>query len=267
MNRSIAILGCGWLGLPLAKHFIKQGFPSKGSTTSAKKLAELDQVGIAPYLIELSETGIKGDIDGFLKDVEVLVINVPPRLRSGQGENYVKKMQLLHRAIGASRVKKVIFASSTSVYGDVEGEVTEKTPPHPITESGKQLLACENLFRKDRRLQTTIVRFGGLIGPKRHPVTLLSKRTGLTNGHHPVNLIHLNDCVRILHEIIANNWWNETLNAVHPEHPTKEEYYIKEAKKRGVQRPEYKGNNSKKGKIVSSDTLINVKGFTFSTTL
>ncbi|SHI60763.1 SDR family oxidoreductase [Pseudozobellia thermophila] len=267
MTKSIAVLGCGWLGLPLAQHFLKQGFRVKGSTTSEEKLPLLERSGIPSYLIQLFETEIKGDIRAFLTDVDILVINVPPRLRNGKGQNYVKKMRLLLQAIDASTVKNVIFVSSTSVYGAAEGEVTEKTRPKPVTESGRQLLVSEKLFGKNHKFQTTVVRFGGLIGPKRHPVTMLSKKSSLTNGHHPVNLIHLNDCVRILYKIIAEDWWDEILNAVHPEHPTKEEYYIDEAKKRGIPLPVYKGDNSRKGKIIRSETLINVKGFTFTTTL
>jgi 3-hydroxyisobutyrate dehydrogenase-like beta-hydroxyacid dehydrogenase len=33
-NKSISILGCGWLGVPLAKHLIQKGFSVKGSVTS-----------------------------------------------------------------------------------------------------------------------------------------------------------------------------------------------------------------------------------------
>ena len=38
----IAIIGCGWLGLPLAKKLIKENFIVKGSTTSKEKISVLD---------------------------------------------------------------------------------------------------------------------------------------------------------------------------------------------------------------------------------
>ena len=50
-------------------------------------------------------------------------------------------MKLLHVVIAHSTVQKVVFVSSTSVYGDLEGIVTEETEPKPSTESGKQLIA------------------------------------------------------------------------------------------------------------------------------
>ena len=41
----ISILGCGWLGLPLAKALIENGFSVKGSTTSTDKLTALENAG------------------------------------------------------------------------------------------------------------------------------------------------------------------------------------------------------------------------------
>lgn len=260
-------MGCGWLGLPLAKTLLSEGNKVHGSTTSKHKLPLLKMVGVTPYLISISEEGIQGDIANFLKGVDCLIINVPPKLRGGSTENYIKKMQWLHKAVRISSVHKVIFVSSTSVYGNIDGEVTESTDPKPTTESGKQLLAVENHFKNDRERQTTIIRFGGLIGPKRHPVTMLSKRKNLSNGTMPVNLVHLTDCIRTITEILANNWWSETFNSVYPYHPAKELYYTSEALLRDLEPPEYKPNNSSKGKIVHAYNLINVKGFKFTTTI
>jgi 3-hydroxyisobutyrate dehydrogenase-like beta-hydroxyacid dehydrogenase len=47
----ISILGCGWLGLPLAKVLVKNGFSVKGSTTTQDKILVLKQLGVDPFLI------------------------------------------------------------------------------------------------------------------------------------------------------------------------------------------------------------------------
>ena len=219
-------MGCGWLGHPLANSFVLDGYRVHGSTTSEEKLISLKKDGIVPFLISFHEDRIEGDISSFLKDIELLVINIPPKLRGVNRENYVKKIELLHREIKNAAVKKIIFVSSTSVYGDIEGEVTEETIPQPTTESGKQLLAAEKVFSEDNNLQTTILRFGGLIGPNRHPITMLSGRKELSNGSAVVNLIHLDDCIRIILAVFENSWWNEVINGVHPDHPTKRKYFL-----------------------------------------
>ncbi|WP_076456829.1 SDR family oxidoreductase [Zobellia uliginosa] len=267
MNNTIAIMGCGWLGLPLAKTFISKGYRVKGSTTSESKLDALSGQGIEAFQISLSETAITGDIHSFLSNTDVLILNVPPKLRGGNSENYVQKMKLVHDAILASTIKNVIFVSSTSVYGDIDGEVTEKTPPRPSTESGRQLLECERLFQNEEEFKTTVIRFGGLIGPNRHPVTMLSKRKNLKNGKAPINLIHLNDCIEIILQIVTKNWWAELFNAVFPYHPTKIEYYTLQAHKNRIQPPEYDNDTRAKGKLIHSQTLTNVKKFKFTTTL
>ncbi|WP_299530023.1 SDR family oxidoreductase [Ulvibacterium sp.] len=267
MSKSIAIIGCGWLGLPLAKSFLNIGYTVHGSTTSKEKLSSLAEAGIRPYLISLSEEGPKGPVSDFLQDVDSLIINVPPKLRGGNQGNYIGKIQGLYNAIKTSSVQQIVFVSSTSVYGNIDGEVTEDTVPKPATESGRQLLITEAIFRNDNELRSTIVRFGGLIGPNRHPVTMLSGRTGLANGIAPINLIHLNDCIDILRNIVEQRWWNEVFNGVYPDYPSKAEYYAVEAKKRGIPGPEYSKETVKRGKKVQSSKLILVKKYRFNTSI
>ncbi|MBT8184954.1 MAG: SDR family oxidoreductase [Eudoraea sp.] len=268
MNRAIGVMGCGWLGLPLAKALLNKNHRVYGSTTSEAKLQILKHEGIVPFKIVLGEKNIQGAISAFLAPLEVLIINVPPKLRGkGQKENYVRKMKLLKEAILKSGIKKMVFVSSTSVYGNVEGEVTEKTATEPVTESGKQLLASEELFRNSEIFQTAILRFGGLIGPERHPITFLAGRDGLDNGDEYINLIHLNDCIQMIQFIIDNDSWNETYNGVFPEHPIKRIFYTSAALKRGLPPPKYALKNSKnRGKRVKSKNILN-NNYRFSTPL
>lgn len=260
-------MGCGWLGLPLARSLIRDGYRIHGSTTSYEKVERLEKGGIRPFIIALHEHSVVGDIQGFLRNIDVLVLNVPPKLRNGGGENYVKKMEVLLAEIKKSTVTKIIFISSTSVYGAAEGEVTEETTPLPTTESGRQLLLAEALFQKDPELYTTVIRFGGLIGPDRHPITLLAGKKGLSNGNAPVNLIHLNDCIQIITAVLQNSWWNELLNGVHPDHPTKRRYYTDEAIRRHLQKPDYQEDTDEKGKKIVPKTLLTVKNYQFTTSL
>jgi len=267
LNSIIGVLGCGWLGLPLASSLVQDGYKIHGSTTTEQKFTQLIKEGIIPFKVSLKEDKIEGDISNFLQNVDILLVNIPPKLRGNRNGNYVQKIELLHREVKKSTVQKVVFISSTSVYGDIEGEVTEETIPQPSTESGRQLLACENIFLNDSYLQTTIVRFGGLIGPNRHPITMLSGKQNLSNGNAPINLIHLDDCIRIITLVITDSWWGKIVNGVYPKHPSKRNYYSSEAQKRGLQVPDYKASNLKKGKKVHPKALINVKKFDFTTTV
>ncbi|WP_299319276.1 SDR family oxidoreductase [uncultured Maribacter sp.] len=267
MNKKIGVIGCGWMGLPLAESLIASGYTVNGTSTSNEKISVLKERGITPFKIALSENEINGDIDAFLDSVSVLVINIPPKLRGkGPKESYIVKITLLHEAIKKSAVKNIIFASSTAVYGDTEGTVTEKTVPQPTTESGIQLVQCEDLLKNDKELNTTIIRFGGLIGPNRHPVTMLSGRENLSGGDAPVNLIHLDDCIGIIKRVIECDYYNDVLNAVYPDHPTKKEYYTKQAAKRGIPAPKYAATG-KNQKLVSICSIFLINNYNFLTSI
>lgn len=260
-------MGCGWLGLPLAKTLIASGYKVRGSTTTTGKLSILREAGVSPYEIVIGEEEIKGTLDGFLSGLDAIILNVPPGLRSNPGESYVKKNKVLHREIQKANITGVLFISSISVYGGHTGEITEDDIPNPITESGKQLLQSENIFRDDSALRTSVIRFGGLIGPDRHPVTHLAGKKGLSNGEDLTNLIHLNDCIGMIEFILANEYWGEIFNGVYPDHPKKKDYYTKEAQKRGLSGPEYDQEKTKyKGKQVKSRNIL-IKNYCFSTPL
>ncbi len=265
MTKAIGVMGCGWLGMPLARRLVEKGNIVRGSSTSKEKLRALEQLGIDPYLIVLKDDDIAGDIEAFLKDLDVLVINVPPGVKRNSSSNYEGKMGQIHQRLGKGSRQKILFISSISVYGDEEGELNEATMPEPTTESGRQLLMAEDLFRNDKNIISTIVRFGGLIGDGRHPVNTLSGRTSLSNGDEAINLIHLNDCIKVLENIIEKEWWGEVFNGVYPYHPTKREYYQTTANQIGLPEPHYEENKGqRRGKIVKSANLKS-KGFEFDT--
>jgi len=267
LNQKIGILGSGWLGLPLAKSLIEDKHIVYGTTTSDSKIAILEKANIIPSIVILTEQGIEGNIEEFLSKLEVLIINVPPKLRSSPKESFVERMLHLHFEIKKSSLKKIIFISSTSVYGNIDGLVTEDSPTQPNTESGKQLLTSENIFLQDGKLNATVIRFGGLIGPKRHPINHLAGKTDLANGNDPVNLIHLSDCIGIIKNVIHGDYKNQVINGVYPHHPKKEEYYTTEAVKRGLIPPIYIKNLDVIGNKIIESKYLNVKNYRYNTSI
>lgn len=258
----ISILGCGWLGLPLAEAMIQKGFAVKGSTTSPDKVAVLQVLGIDSYLISVNLQGIQGDINSFLDGSEVLIIDIPPKLRSTQSESFMEKMKNLIPYIESASISKIIFVSSTSVYGDDDEIVTEDTPPNPATEAGLQLLATETLLQKNPHFQTTVIRFGGLIGGERHPVKYMAGKTGLDNPDAPVNLIHRDDCIGIILKIIEKEAWGKVFNGVAPYHPTRKEYYTDIAQVLGLPLPIFSVEKSY-GKTINADKVIKGLNYNF----
>ncbi len=270
MMTQISILGCGWLGLPLAKALLKKDFLVKGSTTSIDKLSVFDNLGIQPYLIALSEDKTVGNLKVFLENSKILIIDVPPKLRGSGTENFVSKIKNVIPHIENSTVENVLFISSTSVYGDTSTalSMTEETKLNPDTESGKQLVQVEQLLQTNSNFKTTILRFGGLIGEDRHPIKFLAGRKNIENPNAPINLIHQDDCIGIILTILrqAQNdklERNESFNAVAPFHPSRKKYYSQKALDLGLDLPEFNNDNSSFGKTISSSKIENFLEYTF----
>lgn len=275
----ISILGCGWLGLPLAKSLLENGFSVKGSTTSQEKLSVLENSGIQPFLIALSEDKTIGNLSSFLENSKILIIDIPPKLRGSSSDpstalrmTFVEKIKKVISFIENSTVENVIFISSTSVYGEDNLIVTEETELNPDTESGKQLVQSEHLLQRNPNFKTTILRFGGLIGGDRHPIKFLAGRKNIENPNAPINLIHQEDCIGIILEILStpevsgqndNLDWNETFNAVAPFHPSRKEYYTQKAVEFNLALPEFNLESPTFGKTILSDKVETVLGYTF----
>ena len=160
--------------------------------------------------------------------------------------------------------------SSTSVYGDGFPivEIREETKPNPDTESGKQLVIAETLLQSNSHFKTTVIRFGGLLDDARHPVKFLAGRTNVENPDAPVNMIEREDCIGIIEKTLDfardDNWeWNQTFNAVAPQHPTRKVYYHKKAEIFNLPLPTFAKNSESKGKIISSKKVETILGYSF----
>lgn len=262
-NNTIGIIGCGWLGRPLAKQLLDDGYAVHGSTTRTDKLALLKTDGIDPFLIKLSESDINGDISGFLERCHTLIINIPPGLREGHND-YKPKMIRLCQHVENSQVKHILFIGSTSVYDDTYPFATiAESSETSQTEKAKLLLSVEELFQNSTHFKTTILRFSGLFGEDRHPANYLSGRSNIKNPKAPVNLIHRKDCIEIIHKILKLQLWNENMNAATTTHPTREAYYTRVCENKQIPLPEFDHKKTSKGKIINSDKLVRLLNYEF----
>jgi nucleoside-diphosphate-sugar epimerase len=233
-NKTISILGCGWYGLPLAEALVSAGYTVKGSTTSQEKLPVLREKLIQPFLINTADNS-KWDYSFF--DCDILWIAIPPRSRYGGGEQYVQALERVSDVVKQYRIKDVILISSTGVYGDTDSHVNENMAPQPGSESGKVILQAESLLRNDSAFRTTVVRFGGLVGPERHPGRFFAGKRDIPNGKAPVNLIHLDDCIGISIALLEKEAFGYVINACSPAHPEKQQFYTEAALAGGYEKP------------------------------
>lgn len=253
----ITILGMGWVGLPLGKVLAHAGYQVKGSTTRVEKLSSIQEVGAEGYVIQV-EDEVKGERLAMFFDCDILVLTMPPSSISPGGRRSRAEPDGRFEAAISSILAhlpahaKVLYTSSTSVYGEVQGEVFEKDEPQPVTTSAKMVLQAERLIHGRQEFKGSIVRLGGLVGKNRNPARYLAGRKGLKNKEAAVNLIHLDDVVSVLERIIALEAWGEVFNLVADKHPTRAEYYSRRAELLGLELPSFESVGATSSKIVSN---------------
>lgn len=260
MSKTISILGCGWLGTALGKSLIRKGWKVKGSTSSTQSYNDLEMTGISAFYVKVKPKSIEIDYNSFF-NTDVLLVSIPPSHTDSVEEYYPQKIARIVDKVEALGIKNVIFISSTSVYQSQNKEVREGEEGNPEKQSGRALLAAEKQFEENRNFQTTVIRFGGLIGYDRNPARFLQNKAEVA-GDTPVNLIHRDDCVNIITQLLEQNIWGETFNASSPGHPVKKEFYTKAAKISELPLPVF-SKESENYKLVNSDKLIKALGYEF----
>lgn len=235
-QKTISILGCGWLGLPLAEKLIGSGCAVRGSTTTPDKLSLLTEKGIEPFLIRFRPWPDGDDVTRFLQ-TDVLIVNIPPKAGAMGDSFHPQSIRTLLEHLPAGTPPCIIYISSTSVYPELNREVVETDVVLPEESAAPALVEAEQLM-----LQTgnsTVLRCAGLMGYDRIPGKYVAGKKGLTTGGIPVNYVHRDDTVRIIQHLIETPRPGQTFNVVAPEHPTREAVYRKSCADFGYELPTF----------------------------
>lgn len=263
---TVSVLGCGWLGLPLAERLVATGYTVKGSTTTAEKLPVLAGKGILPYLVQLGPQA-DGDLTGLLQ-ASILIVDIPPKA-SMQGEAFhPAQVQAIADAVRNAPVEWVIYISSTSVYPEANRIVTEDdviTPADsasPTASSGRIVEAEQIICSLEPARKTTILRCAGLMGYDRIPGKYVAGRM-VDSGHVPVNYIHRDDAVALMAAVVADAVTG-LYNIVAPLHPTREAVYRKSCVQFGYALPQFvKSTETVPFKVISGEKLAGRLSYSF----
>lgn len=254
---NISLLGCGWLGLPLGQALVHDGFQVWGSTTTPGKLITLELAGLHPVLLSLQpELSLPPDDPFFQTDA--LIISIPPKRKTGSIVNYLLQLKALAERIEECNFSGVVMFSTTGVYPERSGDFKEDD-----ADIENELWQAEEIIRSAAPRKTTIVRFGGLLGPGRHPGKFLAGKKDVPNGGDPVNLIHKHDAIQIVSTIIKQQVWGETFNAVAKEHPLRQEFYTSAALSLGLEPPDFKSSSKVVNRIIDGDYIRLKLKYTF----
>ncbi|QMW02526.1 NAD(P)H-binding protein [Spirosoma foliorum] len=260
-DKTISIIGLGWLGLPLAKQLTVEGFQVKGSVTSVEKVDLLKQEAIDTYLLQMNPEPI-GDLANLLQ-ADTLVVNIPPKAGKLGDDFHPIQIEHLTQAIRQSPVKHIIYVSSTSVYPELNRTVVEDDVVELHQSAAPGFIKAEQLMQNlAPEKSVTIVRSGGLVGYNRIPGKYVAGRT-VESGLVPVNYLHRDDAVALLIALIRQPIGG-TFNAISPIHPTREAIYRKSCTDFGYELPTFVTSAEPVPyKVVSPEKLIAATNYQF----
>ncbi|GAA4882504.1 NAD(P)H-binding protein [Ferrimonas pelagia] len=258
--QTVAIAGCGWLGLALAQRLQLQGWAVRGCSRKAEILTQLAQGGIPSTYLDLGEQ-LSCAKPSVLFDAQTLIINIPPG-RHHQESSYAQRIGLLARAAQQAGIAQAVFISSTAVYQDDPAASWCDEQAALSRESRAEMMLAAEACVKHHFEHWSILRCAGLVGGERHPGRFLAGRSGLAGANCPVNLVHREDVIGAIQCVIERGCWGAIYNVAAPIHPPKGEYYPAAARALGLAAPSFSSVLGV-GKRISSAKLMDELGFVF----
>ena len=201
MHRCL-IAGCGYVGAALGELLSAEGHTVFGLRRRALRLPP----GVEPLEADLGVPASLARLPGALDFVFYLASPGGAEDALYRGA-YVDGQRHLYQALArqGQQPRRVIFASSTAVYGQHDGEwVDESSPTEPVDFRGRRLLEGEGLLAR-APFQGITVRFGGIYGPRRNSL-VAQVRAGRAlirpGAPHYTNRIHRDDCAGVLRHLM-----------------------------------------------------------------
>ncbi|GAB2787268.1 SDR family oxidoreductase [Halomonas shantousis] len=201
MKKTCLILGCGDIGVVLGQQLTAEGLRVVGVRRNA---ALLEGTGIEPLALDINAEGALAQLPD--ADIVVYVLTADRFEESAYQAAYPQGMKaLLAELEGRDKhPRRVFFVSSTSVYGQQDGERVDETSDTAPSGFSGQLMRDAEQALLDHALPGTVVRFSGIYGPGRDRL-IRQVREGRSAAANPPmysNRIHRDDCAGVLVHLI-----------------------------------------------------------------
>jgi nucleoside-diphosphate-sugar epimerase len=227
----VLIVGCGYVGLPLGGELVKQGHEVSGMRRSPGAETEMRAAGITPIVGDISRPAELAR----LSPAYDWVVNCVSAGGGGAAEYrevYLEGTRNLIEWLAAGGLKKFVYTSSTSVYGQTDGSLArESSPTEPGTETGQMLVQTEQTLLEAvsrRKFPATVLRVAGIYGPGRgHWFRQYLKNEARIDGRGEryLNMIHRDDVVGTIVAALKSGRPGEVYNAGDDEPVTQLTYF------------------------------------------
>jgi len=234
---SILIIGCGDIGLRVARQ-LSRSHRVFALTSSQGRFQELRGVGAIPILGNLDHPETLWRLAGLAQTVIHLA---PPQ---NQGNRDYRTRNLLRiLAQGSNAVRRLIYISTTGVYGDHRGaKVSEATPVNPQSERAQRRVDAERVLRlwgPAHGVAVTILRVPGIYAADRLPLDRLHAQTPalLSEEDAYSNHIHSDDLARLVCAAVYHGKPQRVINTCDGGETKMGDYFDEVADTYGLRRP------------------------------
>ncbi len=193
----ILIIGCGSIGTQLAHNLAAKGHDVTGLKRNPPKL----DIGEINYFT--ADISLAYQLEELPLDFEFIYFIVSPDGRNKESYQTIYEIgltNLIARFAKEGASPNWIFVSSTSVYGQSEGEwVDEESIAQPDNITSQYIRQAEQQLM-DLNPQNIVVRFSGIYGPGREYLLRMAKQQSVIQKDPPyyTNRIHQQDCIGVL---------------------------------------------------------------------
>lgn len=227
----LLIVGCGAVGRRVARLALAQGM-----NVCSSNRGEAPVAGITHYTINLDEPETLRPLP--TKGAGIIYLAPPP----GGGIEDTRMRAFLASIAPADEPEKVVYISTSGVYGGGSETVTEQTPPDPQTARGKRRLHAERLLQewgRERGVAVVVLRVTAIYAADRLPVTQLTTGQPVLREEEalPSNRIHADDLARICLAALERGKDGAIFNVSDGAPSTMTAYFNAAADKLGLPRP------------------------------
>lgn len=233
------VFGCGFLGCRVAQRWAARGDRVFAVTRSDERCAELHSLGLVPLQADVTRAETLTD----LPQCETVLYAIGWDRRAGQSRQQVYVEGLENVLQRLPPPAKLIFVSSTGVYGHADGSwVDENSPCHPRREASRAIYAAEQVLgRSGWASRTVILRMAGMYGPGRMlRLDELRRQSPMPVAANSfINLIHVDDAARVVEAVADRVSPPELFNVSDGQPADRREYFSFGARLLGLPPPEF----------------------------
>lgn len=265
---NILIVGCGYVGREFTKLWSgsNQGLVH-AVTRSHESGQELEALGIVPHV----GNWLERETLNSLPSADYVLVSVPHRAAPEFAEQtHAVGLQNLVSSLKPG-CRKIVYLSTTGVYGDAHNVVDENTPVSPAREGPQVAVTGEN-WLQNSSVAFTIIRLAGIYGPNRIPLLdkLRSRQPLPVPREGWLNLCHVADIARMLMEVTTGDMQQNVYVFSDGQPVERETFYRFLAQRCGVAEPEFvaadpSASRTKRAgnKRVDPSTLVREIGFRY----